>query len=569
MRIACVLAAAAPCVLYIVVCCGSSAYLSWLTILGVIPPAIIHLKNYLFWCKSPKLGMFGGGIPEFDDGEGTYRRELRSAAPTRIFPPPLDPPPGFLADFGDTFVMMKSSFRFIDVKRFIWWFFCYVPLLEVSLLLVASVLIKDQAADKNSDVSLIFTPGPTWAIRFFCLVNVRSVARCEHRLQCFALVLRNADSRQPPPPPCVRAQSFAWCLISFGILVGGNWKLSRYNTNAWKEAKREFEAVHGTQYVDAIWGMAQRNAVGMTQGNTMVQLLIAAMAFVVSFAAQWGTFYLLSSKEDHSDSFFLGTPLEWSGPVAAIILLSSFALCFFRFWGLFSVYFCTLGKEYLAVVIAARLLGACTDRVQANYLGVPHLALDNVEDLWRWFKLRKLMVSKRFDQTYCLCSPAIATLTLMCVLCIAIVVTVILFFHKPILGGVWSFFSVTTGTICTALIFVLAIVATVYSACQNHANLLAPARMESLSGKVTCLTCGKEQTQEAGSTCITPDCGATVLEPQRYQALATAHEEMRKSILSEPYCPHIGGIAVRPTYFYAFVGYAISAAIAIIVKVVL
>jgi hypothetical protein len=189
MRIACVMAAAAPFVLYIVAFCGSSGYRSWLTILGVIPPALVHLKNYLIWCKSSaglaKLGKFGGGgagLPEFDDGEGTYRRELRSAAPTRLFPPPLDPPPGFLADFGDTFMMMKSRFRFVSVRRFAWWFFCYLPLLEVFLLLVVSLLIKDQAADKNSDVSLIFTPGPTWAIRFFCVVNVSSVAHSSSAL---------------------------------------------------------------------------------------------------------------------------------------------------------------------------------------------------------------------------------------------------------------------------------------------------------------------------------------------------------------------------------------------------
>ena len=60
-----------------------------------------------------------------------------------------------------------------------------------------------------------------------------------------------------------------------------------------------------------------------------------------------------------------------------------------------------------------------------------------------------------------------------------------------------------------------------------------------------------------------------MLEPQRYQALATAHEEMRKCIHKETYCPHIAGIDVRPTYFYAFVGYTLSAVVAIVVKQVL
>ena len=67
---------------------------------------------------------------------------------------------------------------------------------------------------------------------------------------------------------------------------------------------------------------------------------------------------------------------------------------------------------------------------------------------------------------------------------------------------------------------------------------------------------------------VCPSCGKERLRKSDLDRYIAALETIDHSIAAEHHCPHIGGIKVKPTYFYVFVGYAVSAAFALVAKAI-
>ena len=61
-------------------------------------------------------------------------------------------------------------------------------------------------------------------------------------------------------------------------------------------------------------------------------------------------------------------------------------------------------------------------------------------------------------------------------------------------------------------------------------------------------------------------CGASRPDTRNLGRLLAAFAAIQKSIKTEAHCPHVGGIKVKPTYFYVFLGYIASAIVALVVK---
>ena len=152
-------------------------------------------------------------------------------------------------------------------------------------------------------------------------------------------------------------------------------------------------------------------------------------------------------------------------------------------------------------------------------------------------------------------------------------------FGTPLFGGAWIWFTFAAGITTFTLISILAIVATVYNLQQLHRRLVDPLLVDAKIMRQSCgvhhpcVYCHKfpdatledDDAQDSETPFITP-CGKERMRPAELDRYIQALEAVDTSIKTENHCPHIGGIQVKPTYFYVFLGYIASAFVALVVK---
>eukprot|EP00937_MAST-01D_sp_MAST-1D-sp2_P000579 g579.t1 len=273
---------------------------------------------------------------------------------------------------------------------------------------------------------------------------------------------------------------YYWAANAMAATLFGTWKTDKFYQEVWIKKKQEFEqrSVIFQNIIDPLWSKAEKKALHMTQPyidgewrpvGCVVMLLVCSMSFIISTVGVYSWLYLLGLTTGECKE---GLCKE----AAAVGMLGvlSFAVQFFVTFGYLQWFYCSCAKEYLTCINIVGLLVDCTHEELAEHMDIPHIPLTNVGNVWRWFKLRELFITTRFDMLYYLCSPSLLNGTLLACSLMLIVVVTNVAFNKPLFQGPFLYLSFLAGGCAFALISVLAIVATVYSRQQNHKRLLDP-----------------------------------------------------------------------------------------------
>ena len=194
----------------------------------------------------------------------------------------------------------------------------------------------------------------------------------------------------------------------------------------------------------------------------------------------------------------------------------------------------------------AQALQICTHKRKAEAEGLPHLPLDTVEGLWKWFELRQLFVKERFPMQYALGGPVVATITAIIMLYLSGLALLAFVWHADLLTPRWHI-SVTVAVLIVIVeVHALTAVGSVYLQQQQHLHAL----------------------NDAGSAAIVARAKSEAPSPVPDPLLALL-EDLKKRIFNEPDSPRVVGIPVKPPFLYVVMGYIGTAGIAFVAKAIM
>eukprot|EP00936_MAST-01D_sp_MAST-1D-sp1_P000632 g632.t1 len=197
-------------------------------------------------------------------------------------------------------------------------------------------------------------------------------------------------------------------------------------------------------------------------------------------------------------------------------------------------------NPYFVCVSLMEAMETCTDERRAAAEGLPHLPIDTADGLWKWFTLRRLFVTDRFNMYYELCSSIVAALTLSIMGILLFIALAAFVFGANLFTMQWQVFVVVALVCVLLLIYMLGAVASVYPAQSRHVRVLTDAKHAALFSAAQ---------QSGGEGKV----------PTSYAAL---RDDLEAHIKNEDDSPHVFGINVKPTFFYAVIAYVATTVLA-------
>jgi hypothetical protein len=321
-----------------------------------------------------------------------------------------------------------------------------------------------------------------------------------------------------------------WFLVLTGGIMGVAWNNSDFQKALWTDSRASFQSNHSG--ASELIGQIERFAAKHCK-QTFLQAAIAFLcANVCAGVCTYTAAILVASW----------WPL-WATCVLALLVHVSCTVVFGMGMHLLLV---VLPHEYKYCLTVARALSICTKEWHAAAFNLPYIRLDTPEAAWKWFSLRQLFVTQCFNACYTICSPAVGAFTIAAVGLNLAVVVGSLGFHIDLLAYKYLFLLVFAFVLSGLLVFLLQQMADIYSVQQQHLLLLADARLHTTFTATVSFQDGIQEDQ-----------------PTQMQALLRSLED---KINGESFCPRIFGMAVKPTFFYTFVGYLGTSGFAVAAK---
>eukprot|EP00937_MAST-01D_sp_MAST-1D-sp2_P000990 g990.t1 len=190
-----------------------------------------------------------------------------------------------------------------------------------------------------------------------------------------------------------------WGISAVMCSLGGTHSKSEYAEEDWRKAKAEFGRAHDDD--ENLADELEKYAKGSAKLKTRT-VLIKGIAMLLSLPIPASGVY----RFNHA--------LNGAWPAGAVYTIAAInSVCSFLCnLGFFLWILVAMMHQYLTCNIIMRSLDECTKKWKAEFLGLPHIPLTTPKNIRKWYKLRQLFVTKRFNIYYALCGPSVSVMAL-------------------------------------------------------------------------------------------------------------------------------------------------------------
>ena len=207
-------------------------------------------------------------------------------------------------------------------------------------------------------------------------------------------------------------------------------------------------------------------------------------------------------------------------------------------------------RQYSIALHIVKALTICTNADEASFAGLPFISLNEHDGVWKWFKLRQLFVTERFDMHYNLCAIAVSAWTAFTMCFVLFLLLLQFVFQQSIFSQEWQLYIIVPVWLIVTVVYTLTAVTSVYLEQQKHTRILSEASaFATFSGL-------------AANADRTPGVAPLTKASEHAKLL----QQLQTYITNEPDCPHVFGIKVKPTFFYFILTYIGTAAAALIIS---
>lgn len=327
--------------------------------------------------------------------------------------------------------------------------------------------------------------------------------------------------------------AFTWLTVISTSGAGAvllSWNHAAHSEERWAAEKAAFAAEHDN--AEELVDVFERHAVERADAATVRSIPRLLFALVLTLMT------LLSGAV--SQIAWFNNHGEWPVWVPWVFTLIACIISFPAAWTILTMVLVVMPAQYGFCSRLARAVSKCTNARDAKSEGLPHLVITDSAQLWKWYKLRQLFVTKRFNMTYNLCAPIVAGFTAFTMAYLLMIVLLVFAYNVDMLSLEWQIFLVIAFDAVVMLIYLLSSVASVYQKQQSQVSLLMDAKADAIFAAVRKAGGGTAQHAATMQQCLC--------------------ETIEKQIIDEKDSPHVFGIPVKPTFFFVVIGY-IGAAI--------
>jgi hypothetical protein len=405
------------------------------------------------------------------------------------------PPPLFWKDF-DSFVM--RAFKDLN-PRWLWVYWVYTPIIALVTATLGSFYIDGVDGDPDQHGA-----GPT------CYTGLFSTCMMQ----------------------TVMIGGISWAGSSLILSLGAMSNVSKYQEAKWVDAKAKFATTHDAHNLAETFERIAMESATQQTNRTSMKCAVVLLSLMPACAAAYRVYYYAGAI--------------WPGAItSAVAFLTTFSV-FMCFWGFFQWMLIILMQEYLTLSNIAKSLSDCTQAWEASITGLPHIPLITAADIWKWYDLRQIFVTIRFDHCYAICGTSMTAMSAFSLLLLLFSVLKMVVLDLPLFDAENFFGSLVSFEAIASVLVLLTRITNIYTQQQKHVHILEEAHFQAMHSATR---------NEAGSALSNaPDTAGGLLEA------------IKKHIKDENYCPHVLGISVKPTFFYFVLAYVATALGAIAVK---
>ena len=399
------------------------------------------------------------------------------------------PPPLCWEDF-DSVVM--RAFKDLN-PRWLWVYWAYTPIIALAAATLGSFNIDGVDGDPDQRGA-----GPT------CYTGLFST--CMMQTVMIGLI--------------------SWIASSVILSLGAMSNVSKYQEAKWEDVKAKFATKHDAHNLaETFERIAVERAAQQTNGTSM-KCAVVLLGLVPACAAAYRVYYYAGAI--------------WPGAItSAVAFLTTFSV-FMCFWGFFQWMLIILMQEYLTLSNIAKSLSDCT-QPWASITGLPHIPLTTAADVWKWYDLRQIFVTIRFDHCYAICGTSMTAMSAFSLLLLLFSVLKLVVLNLPLFDAENLFGTLVSFEAIASVLVLLTSITTIYTQQQKHVHILEEAHFQAMHSATR---------SDAGSALgSAPDTADLI-------------EATQNHIKDENYYPHVMAIPVKPTFFnfvLAYVGAALAA----------
>jgi hypothetical protein len=322
----------------------------------------------------------------------------------------------------------------------------------------------------------------------------------------------------------------SWAMSCFMASLGATFNISKYQQAKWEDAKAEFATTHGAHNLaETFERIAMEKATQQTNRRS-IKFAAVLLGLMPACAGAYRIYFYANAT--------------WPGAITfSVASLCAFSV-FMCFWGFFQWMLIVLMQEYLTLSNIAKSLSDCTQAWEASTTGLPHIPLTTAADVWKWYDLRQIFITIRFDHCYAICGMSVTVMSAFSLFFLLFSVLRVIVFNQPLFDAENTPVSLIAFQWIVSVLILLMRITNIYTQQQKHVHILDEARFHAMHNA----------TRSESALGNAPN------------AVGGLIEAIQKHIKGENYCPNVMGISVKPTFFYFVLGYSATALGAIAAK---